>query len=582
MTDPIPEGCITLVELRELYLQQLWNGNEPTAELRDKVRSIDLPPQAAQEHLDRIKRLSDCEWGGLLEPFASGRIEALVRPPDAAENFSIPRDAWESMFYPERPFLALQIVPGLGDYWDAIAGRTPFVRRTEVKEWFASMEVTIVKLLGRRQRLHTLARDIMLGFAQDGQVTPDEAEGLAKRWGMPPFQESPNSDRFDPMAQASWSLPMAIAWLAWRTPEKVREEWDSYRQECWRWQPFHRRLPVDGGKSWREVQGFELVQRSNATVRELGLAEAVDFVSDDVTIHMSIKSARAALWNTLSAGALIGTASDDIGNIVPIQPREWPYLELAYSLDAPDYLIRRTQSLQPVYRNLTFASKDVVRLWKPKHNATPTEVAMTLDYPVSDRHWPLFTACVWVGAEGQLLTTEQIAAAAIDEMGAARLFSALNQGSLSATGMNQDLIREAIPSPYWEMATIDPSVPGHLVSFIDESAKGIWGTLTPSGDNEPRWKRINIDANALMKAFPFSKSQPASCRKWLESEMRNSPTKRPSTKAEFLQIAQERYKVSHAAFERAWTQALENAPEAKPFWTKGGRPKNLQQKPNTK
>lgn len=581
MSDPIPEGYITLVELRELYLRKLWNGGDPASELTEKVRSADLPHHTAQEHIDRVRRLSDMEWKGLVEPFRVGRIEALVRAPDSAERIAVPKDAWANMSYPERPFLGLQIVTGLGEYWDAIAGRVPFARLTDVRNWLGSMDVTIVKLLGSVHRLHVQARDIVLGLAQDGIVAPDEAEAMAKQWGLPPFQESPNAARLDPLTQANWTLPMALAWLAWRTPEAVRNEWDDYRRECWRWRGFHRRLPIDGGKSWREVHGFELVQLGDPTARELSLTEALDIGWDNAILHMSVKAAREALWNALANGILVGTAADETGNVVSIPPREWAYLELAYSLDSPDYL-RRPQSLQPVYRNLIFSSKDVMRLWKPMRMATPHQVARPFEYPNSERYWPLVAACVWVGAEGQSLTTDQIANAAIDEIGARPLFSALNGGFLMATGVNRDLIRETIPSPYWEMATLDPSVPGHVVSFVDEAANGLWGTMTPSGDSEPRWSRISIEASALKKTFPFSKSQPASCRKWLVSEMRDSPMQRPRTKAEYFQMAQDRYKVSQSAFARAWEQALADVPEAKQFWTKGGRPKNTPIKPSTK
>lgn len=582
MSDPIPEGYITLVEVRELYLRKLWNGGDPASELTQKVRSGELPYQTAQEHLDRVKGLSDQEWDGLVEPFRVGDIEALVRAPDSAERFTVPKDAWANMFYPERPFLGLQIVAGLGEYWDAIAGRVPFARLTDVQKWLASMDITIVKLLGRRHRLHVLAREIVLGLAQNGIVAPDEAEAMAEQWGLPPFQESPSTARFDPLAQAAWTLPMVLAWLAWRTPEAVRKEWDGYRRECWQWQSFHRRLPIDGGKSWREVHGFELVGLGSATARELSLAEALDITSGDAILHMSIRSAREALWNALASETLVGNATDEIGNVVTIPPREWAYLELAYSQDGPDYLIRRPQSLQPVYRNLTFSSKDVMRLWKPMRMSTPHQVARPFEYPNSERYWPLVAACIWVGAEGQSLTTDQIANAAIDEIGALQLFSALNNGFLMATGVNRDLIRETIPAQYWEMATLDPSVPGHVVSFVDEAASGLWGTITPSGDSEPRWSRISIEASALKKTFPFSKSQPASCRKWLASEMRDSPMKRPHTKAQYFQMAQDRYKVSQSAFARAWEQALADEPEARQFWTKGGRPKNTLIKPNTK
>ena len=37
------------------------------------------------------------------------------------------------------------------------------------------------------------------------------------------------------MAETFWSLPMAVAWLAYRTPEAVRGNWNAYRAACTHW-----------------------------------------------------------------------------------------------------------------------------------------------------------------------------------------------------------------------------------------------------------------------------------------------------------------------------------------------------------
>ena len=477
------------------------------------------------------------------------------------------------MFFPQRPFLADCIVPGLGEYWDAIVGRVPFARRSQVESWLSKSDATIVRLMGSGQKLHNLARDIMLGLAQDGLSSPRELEDMAKRWGLPPFQEAPDSSRFNPLEEPVWTLPMVLAWLVWRTPEAVRDEWDYYRTKCWHWLSFSRRLPINGGTSWREVHGHELVVRRPASARELSLSEVFDEANGETDICMSVKSAREALWKSLAAGTIAANATDAGGNVLTIPVREWAYLELAHTIDGPDYLINRQQSLQAAYRNLTFTRQDVVRLWRPLTGAKVGSAGAPFEYPHEDRFWPLIAACIWVGAEGQSLTTAQIADFALDETGSGKLFDALNQNLLKATGMSRDLVREDIPATYWEMATLDPNVPGHFVNFVDETANGFWGTMTPAGYSAPRWSRINIEASALKKVFPFAKSQPASCRKWLESEMRDSPGKRPRTKAEYLLISKERYSVKQSEFERGWVNALENVPEAKASWTKGGRPK---------
>src|SRR3569623_268228 len=43
----------------------------------------------------------------------------------------------------------------------------------------------------------------------------------------------PNLDHFDPDREVFWTLPMAIAWIAWRDPAMVRNQWSKYRKACW-------------------------------------------------------------------------------------------------------------------------------------------------------------------------------------------------------------------------------------------------------------------------------------------------------------------------------------------------------------
>jgi hypothetical protein len=54
-------------------------------------------------------------------------------------------------------------------------------------------------------------RDELIDKVQHGKLTPAQAEAEALRLGLGPFAKCPDPDRFDPMAEAWWSLPMAVA-----------------------------------------------------------------------------------------------------------------------------------------------------------------------------------------------------------------------------------------------------------------------------------------------------------------------------------------------------------------------------------
>jgi hypothetical protein len=79
------------------------------------------------------------------------------------------------------------------------------------------------------------ARDDIIDKVRRGEMTPPQAEAEALQFGIEPFASEPDPAKFDPMGETWWGLLMAIAWIACRSADKVREFWDPYRSECWDW-----------------------------------------------------------------------------------------------------------------------------------------------------------------------------------------------------------------------------------------------------------------------------------------------------------------------------------------------------------
>jgi hypothetical protein len=126
-------------------------------------------------------------------------------------------------------------------------------------------------------------RDSLIKKVQRGEISRVDAETEAKRVGLPPLERKPNVSSFDPMLEPWWTLPMAMAWIVWRRPQRVVLYWDEYRLKCWTWR--------------RSLRRDRLLQHSPATLglllREERSGEAE--VRDDPKI-MSVRSAKAALW----------------------------------------------------------------------------------------------------------------------------------------------------------------------------------------------------------------------------------------------------------------------------------------------
>ena len=79
------------------------------------------------------------------------------------------------------------------------------------------------------------ARNRLVDDVLHGRLTPDQAEVEAKRLELEPLEWEPSPQEFDSSAELHWSVPMAVAWIASRDLNVVRECWDSYRLACRRW-----------------------------------------------------------------------------------------------------------------------------------------------------------------------------------------------------------------------------------------------------------------------------------------------------------------------------------------------------------
>src|SRR5262245_17279853 len=86
--------------------------------------------------------------------------------------------------------------------------------------------------------MSTDPRDEIAEAVQYGRMTPEEAEAKLKELGLPALAPQPDPVNFYPMREVWWTLPMTVAWIAWRNSAEVRGAWDKFRREgsVWIWQ----------------------------------------------------------------------------------------------------------------------------------------------------------------------------------------------------------------------------------------------------------------------------------------------------------------------------------------------------------
>jgi hypothetical protein len=224
------------------------------------------------------------------------------------------------------------------------------------------------------------------------RATPDEAEAEAARRGWAPLAPEPDIAKFDPMAEQQWTFPMAMAWIAMRSVEAVRQVWNEYRKEC----------PVWRRQSWRDGPGGEvhkgwlLYYREPATSLGLEVLAIVSGLEEQGTPPlMTVAEARNALWSVLRDGLLTASGvARSSGIRTRIEASEWQILEPHYS-DHRDEVGRSGPNAD--YTEPLVSSKGVRHFWGPRREVF---LLPPLFPPEGDGYMPLGCAAQWIATEG--------------------------------------------------------------------------------------------------------------------------------------------------------------------------------------
>ena len=242
-------------------------------------------------------------------------------------------------------------------------------------------------------------RDALIVDVLDGRKTPDEAEADARRLGLDPLASSPDPALFDPMEVPSWTLLMAIAWIVWRSPNKVREWWAEYRVQCleWRLQEWggHALIPTKRPPTFWDLWG---AQQSEA---ETGILP-----EDAVSAHY----AKDCLFMALADGRLQAShLSERSATRLAIPKGDWHELTIPPKGPAGDVIERRDEFHGYVpYHGVTCERTAITHVWpesgpKPFGFADP-EIAS----PRGGGYMPLSCAAQWIATQGNALDSATI------------------------------------------------------------------------------------------------------------------------------------------------------------------------------
>ena len=276
-------------------------------------------------------------------------------------------------------------------------------------------------------------RDELAEAVQYGRMTPNDAEAKLKELGLRPLAPQPNPADYNAMNEVWWSLPMTVAWIAWRTSADVREAWDRYRKELTYWKHEHWQVGFDGPV----YEGFFLKPAAPASLSTLALTEIYRRAEGTQPKEaLSIKDAKAALWTALSLGALEATGKlNDLAARVVIPEHEWRDL-VDVERSGRDEVRSEKIGLAALhgYVDLAFKSKAVTAIWSPSRREDRGLVLSETIAPVGPGYFALFCAVQWIATRGGTRNLEQ-SYVPIWEQAYSELLARVSSNHVTVTGM---------------------------------------------------------------------------------------------------------------------------------------------------
>lgn len=356
------------------------------------------------------------------------------------------------------------------------------------------------------------ARDLLLHRASYGEITPDEAEAEAKRQGLEPFARQPDPADFDPTNELQWTLPMAVAWIADRRIDAVRNAWPAYCAECWYWFWSRWRNGPDGAIH----EGWSLRQRSFPTLPHVELMTLVGRgqADDPPPLLASMKDAREALWAALGEGMLTASGVPRRGGgRVAIPAQEWLALK-PLDREHRDEVGRDGVGLD--YADPLVPSKAVRHLWGPRRETMELPPLMP---PDGDGYMPLGCAAQWIATEGGRLgfdpQDQSVWRAAFDQ-----LLGAIASEKVRVVGLRSGL-REPLAGFRFAGCVVDypfsaPSIElilGETIylrcyPYIDDEhwRKGFDDALISR--HKDHWTQLMVEKGDVRHRWPFARIEP--------------------------------------------------------------------------
>jgi hypothetical protein len=421
-------------------------------------------------------------------------------------------------------------------------------------------------------------------LARFGGVRPPEAEAEARRLGIKPYAIEGDPRKFDPMREAWWTLPMAIAWIAWREPDRVREFWDPYRSECWNWNFREWRDGPDGPV----YAGHFLEQRRPATLSSLLFAERYDSAQGLLPLGaISINDAKTKLWEALSEHALQATGtSTDTGQRTLIPDYAWRDLQDIENRGRDALRVREASGVwtDRGYNDVALRRQNIMAIWQP-HRLEERGELPALVPPEGAGYMPLYFAAQWIATRGGTVDIDP-SDLSVWQDAFAQLLARIASEQVTATGMRDGERKKIEGHIFAGLPVVFPfqhDPPFNLLFseelylsscvYIDEEQWQQGWNDTLQTRQGCKWSKLMVLKSDVARCWPFTAGQDMT-RDPLQIHYTGAPG-RPSS----MHLVEAKYR---ARCDRGEAEAKIGA-EAKTLseWLQSQHPHVPQLKPNT-
>lgn len=275
-----------------------------------------------------------------------------------------------------------------------------------------------------------------------GRMTPEAAEAEAVRLRHGNLAGEPPEGTFDPMGETWWTLPMTVAWIAWRTPKFVRAWWPEFRRNCWDW---HFREWRNGPEGTVH-SGHFLERRRDANLNMLRLSETYNRLHELLPAkRIPVREAQSRLWDALADGMFEGYGIDTTTGLrTTIPSSQWRSLEHWIERERDVLRLRSSGVVSPVgYDEIELRRQNIMARWPPHRREEWDRPLPPPIPPEGPGYMPLCCAAHWLATKGGTESMDLCGTPAW-EQAFSELLARISSDDVAITGV-RDGEREKIP-----------------------------------------------------------------------------------------------------------------------------------------